>query len=58
MPVAVNPVASPRPWEIVSELCVVVALFGTGLRIDRLPGRARWMPTVRLLVVAMPICIC
>lgn len=57
MPAALNPVASPRPWEIVSELCVVVALFGTGLRIDRLPGRARWIPTVRLLIIAMPICI-
>jgi NhaP-type Na+/H+ or K+/H+ antiporter len=57
MPAALNPVANPRPWEIVSEMCVVVALFGTGLRIDRIPGRARWIPTVRLLVVAMPICI-
>jgi NhaP-type Na+/H+ or K+/H+ antiporter len=57
MPAALNPVANPRPWEIVSEVCVVVALFGTGLRIDRIPGRARWVPTLRLLVVAMPICI-
>jgi NhaP-type Na+/H+ or K+/H+ antiporter len=57
MPAALNPIANPRAWEIVAEMCVVVALFGTGLRIDRIPGRARWIPTVRLLAVAMPICI-
>ncbi len=57
MPAALNPVTAPRPWELLAELCVVVALFGTGLRIDRLPARTRWIPTVRLLVVAMPACI-
>ncbi|WP_051329427.1 cation:proton antiporter [Geminicoccus roseus] len=57
MPAAIEPVASPVPWEIVSELCVIMGLFGTGLRIDRLAGREQWMPTVRLLVVAMPLCI-
>jgi hypothetical protein len=35
-------VAAPRPWEVLSELCVVVGLFGTGLRIDRLAGRKQW----------------
>ena len=57
MPAALEPVAAPRPWEIVSELCVIVGLFGTGLRIDRLAGRDQWMPTLRLLVIAMPLCI-
>jgi NhaP-type Na+/H+ or K+/H+ antiporter len=57
MPEALSPIDAPKPWEIVSELCVVVGLFGVGLRIDRLSGLARWSPTVRLLVVAMPLTI-
>jgi sodium/hydrogen antiporter len=57
MPAAVEPVAMPQPWEVVSELCVVIGLFGTGLRIDRIAGRKQWMPTARLLVIAMPLCI-
>ena len=57
MPALLDPLTAPRPWEIVAELCVVVSLFGTGLRIDRLAGRKIWMPTVRLLAVAMPVCI-
>ena len=57
MPEALDPVASPRIWEIVSELCVIVGLFGTGLRIDRFVGRPRWLPTARLLLIAMPLTI-
>lgn len=57
MPPALDPVVSPRPWEVVSELCVVVGLFGTGLRIDRFVERSKWLPTARLLVVAMPLTI-
>jgi NhaP-type Na+/H+ or K+/H+ antiporter len=57
MPAALEPVANPRPWEILSEICVVVGLFGTGLRIDRLGKTWQWSPTVRLLVIAMPVCI-
>lgn len=57
MPAAINPIESPTPWEIVSELCVIVGLFGTGLRIDRLVGRKGWAPTIRLLAVAMPLTI-
>jgi sodium/hydrogen antiporter len=57
MPAALEPVANPRPWEIISEICVVVGLFGTGLRIDRLGKREQWTPTLRLLVIAMPVCI-
>ena len=33
---ALIPVAQPRGWEIMAEICVIVGLFGTGLRIDRL----------------------
>lgn len=57
MPAALDPVATPRPWELVSELCVIVGLFGTGLRIDRLAKRPQWTPTVRLLAIAMPVTI-
>lgn len=54
---ALDPVKQPRGWELVAELCVIVGLFGTGLRIDRLRKRQQWLPTLRLLVVAMPLCI-
>lgn len=57
MPRALDPVASPRIWEVVSELCVVVGLFGAGLRIDRFVERSKWMPTARLLLIAMPLTI-
>lgn len=54
---ALDPVEQPKGWEMLAELCVIVGLFGTGLRIDRLAQRSQWVPTVRLLVVAMPLCI-
>jgi len=54
---AIDPVARPKLWEVVSELCVVAGLFGVGLRIDRLASRKTWAPTVRLLALAMPLCI-
>jgi sodium/hydrogen antiporter len=57
MPQAISPIDSPKPWEIASELCVTVGLFGVGLRIDRLLDRPHWAPTLRLLVIAMPVTI-
>jgi NhaP-type Na+/H+ or K+/H+ antiporter len=57
MPEAINPIDSPRVWEASAELCVILGLFGTGLRIDRLVGRNLWKPTVRLLVFAMPVTV-
>jgi NhaP-type Na+/H+ or K+/H+ antiporter len=54
---SLDPVKSPKYWEVAAELCVIIGLFGTGLRIDRLATRARLVPTVRLLLVAMPLCI-
>lgn len=53
----VDPIRHPHGWETASELAVVIALFGTGLRIDRLVSRNEWRPTVRLLAIAMPLCI-
>lgn len=57
MPAALNPVESPRIWEVAAELCVILSLFGTGLRVDQLVGRNLWTPTARLLVIAMPLTI-
>lgn len=57
MPGTIDPISLPKPWEVISELCVVAGLFGVGLRIDRLSSRRLWMPTVRLLAIAMPLCI-
>lgn len=57
MPRALDPVANPRVWEYAAELCVIIGLFGTGLRIDRISGRKQWRPTLRLLLIAMPLTI-
>jgi NhaP-type Na+/H+ or K+/H+ antiporter len=57
MPDAIDPISLPKPWEVISELCVVAGLFGVGLRIDQLSSRRLWVPTIRLLAVAMPLCI-
>jgi NhaP-type Na+/H+ or K+/H+ antiporter len=54
---AMNPTTAPRLWEVAAELCVIIGLFGTGLRIDRLAKRSQWRPTIRLLAVAMPLTI-
>jgi NhaP-type Na+/H+ or K+/H+ antiporter len=57
MPAAIDPTASPRVWEATAELCVIIGLFGTGLRLDRVFDMEKWKPTVRLLLIAMPITI-
>jgi NhaP-type Na+/H+ or K+/H+ antiporter len=57
MPQAFDPTTSPRAWEITSELTLIVALFGAGLRIDKIFVAANWGPTVRLLAIAMPLTI-
>ena len=57
MPEGIDPRSAPRFWEVTSELAVIVALFGSGIRIDDLSNYARWRPTVRLLVVLMPLTI-
>ena len=56
-PIAFDPITAPKPWEILSELCVVIGLFGVGLRIDKLKLLKTWQPTIRLLAIAMPITI-
>lgn len=57
LPTVPDPRSAPLLWEKVAELTVVIALFATGLRIDDVFNRARWMPTFRLLAIAMPLTI-
>lgn len=40
-----------------TEIGVIVALMGAGLKIDRPLSWARWSSTWRLLAIAMPLCI-
>jgi NhaP-type Na+/H+ or K+/H+ antiporter len=56
MPAPLDPTTSPRIWETATELTVIVALFGAGLRIDNLAG-TNWRATARLLVCALPLTI-
>ena len=57
VPQAISPLDRPALWEIAAEFAVIIALFGTGIRIDRVRGKGLWTPTVRLLAIAMPLCI-
>ncbi len=57
VPEVFSPVIRPGLWEVTSEFAVIIALFGTGIRIDRIAGRGLWTPTVRLLAIAMPLCM-
>ncbi|WP_443067476.1 hypothetical protein [Streptomyces sp. NBC_01426] len=43
--------------EHLTEVCVVVALMGAGLAINRPPGLRAWATTWRLLGLAMPLTI-
>ncbi|MGR3464761.1 cation:proton antiporter [Limimaricola sp.] len=52
-----DPRETPLPWELVSELTVIVALFGSGMRLDELRPWTRWGPTFRMLGIAMPLTI-
>lgn len=53
----VTPIGHEEITEHLSELCVIIALMGVGLAIDR-PLRWRtWGTTWRLIFVAMPLCI-
>lgn len=53
----IGPIRNSVAVEHLAEFAVVVALFGTGLKLDR-PLRPRaWSGVIRLLVVAMPLTI-
>jgi NhaP-type Na+/H+ or K+/H+ antiporter len=55
------PVPDPLEHKVVAEhlaeICVIVALTGAGLKLDRPLGWHRWSSTWRLLAIAMPITI-
>lgn len=55
------PAADPLEFGTVAErsteLGVIVALMGAGLKIDRPPGLTRWQSTWRLLGITMPVTI-
>jgi sodium/hydrogen antiporter len=52
-----HPLENARLIEWVTEVAIVVALFATGLRLDRPLEFRSWATVWRLLVVAMPLTI-
>ncbi|WP_019998559.1 cation:proton antiporter [Aureimonas ureilytica] len=49
------PLRYPDITERFSELVVIIALMGAGLKIDRVFGWRRWSVTWRLLAITMPL---
>jgi len=52
-----DPLARPKLAEHLTEIGVIVALMGAGLKIDRPLSRRGWKSTWRLLAIAMPLTI-
>jgi len=52
-----DPLEHGTATERVTEVCVLVALFGAGLALDRPAGWRRWSSTWLLLAVTMPLTI-
>lgn len=52
-----DPIDDAEVLEHLSELAVIVALFGAGFRLDRPLGWAAWSSTARLIGIVMPISI-
>lgn len=52
-----DPLEHPELTERLTELLVIVSLMGAGLKINRPVGWRSWMPTWRLLGIAMPLSI-
>ncbi|XAM00234.1 cation:proton antiporter [Phycisphaeraceae bacterium D3-23] len=52
-----DPLLRGELTERLSELAVIVALMGAGLKLDRPVGWKRWKLTWRLLGITMPLCI-
>ena len=53
----IDPVDDALLVERLAELAVIVALFSTGLKLDRELSWSAWSSATRLLVVAMPLTI-
>ncbi|GAB3668987.1 cation:proton antiporter [Halopiger thermotolerans] len=54
---APDPLVYGTATERLTEIGVIVALMGAGLKIDRPPGIKRWQTTWRLLGITMPLTI-
>ena len=54
---APDPIRDAAVAERLTEACVIVALFGAGLALDRPAGWRRWSSTWLLLAVTMPLTI-
>ncbi len=54
---AVEPLDQSEATEYLTEIGVIVALMGAGLKLDRPLGWSTWRPTVRLLAITMPVTI-
>jgi NhaP-type Na+/H+ or K+/H+ antiporter len=52
-----DPLTHAKFTEHLTEVGVIVALMGAGLKIDRPFGLRRWASTGRLLLIAMPVTI-
>jgi NhaP-type Na+/H+ or K+/H+ antiporter len=52
-----DPLADAAVYEKAAELAVVVALFGTGLKLERELRPSAWQHVGRLLLIAMPLTI-
>ena len=52
-----DPLTHPKVTEHLTEVGVIVALMGAGLKIDRPLSRRGWTSTWRLLAIAMPVTI-
>ncbi len=52
-----DPLANGTVTEHLTEVCVIIALMGAGLAIDRPVGWRRWASTWGLLAITMPLTI-
>jgi sodium/hydrogen antiporter len=52
-----NLLEHPHLTERLTELILIVALMGAGLKLNRPPGWRRWIITWRLLAITMPLSI-
>ncbi|MEV5338714.1 cation:proton antiporter [Streptomyces sp. NPDC052676] len=53
----IDPVEDRLLAEHITEICVIVALMGAGLALNRPVGRRRWATTWRLLGITMPLTV-
>ncbi len=53
----IDPIEQGEAAEYLTEIGVIVALMGAGLKLDRPLGWCTWQPTIRLLAITMPLTI-